>query len=764
MDRTELKTVLKRDPYIKLPKIIRPSHIIDAASHHYNLVPGENLELILDKIHKAIAVASTAHEGVVRKNGEPYIFHPYAVAFMLAEMGMDADCIIAGLLHDTVEDTTTTVKEIEAMFGKAVGNLVEGVTKLTEMKLAQEEKQAIAFKKLITFAKDDTRIILIKLLDRLHNMMTLDAMPEEKRKRIASETMRFYAPLAHRLGVYWLKEELESLSFYFGMSQEWKTIDEYVDEKYPNILETIKKLIEKVGEAIDTKSPDLSDKIYDIYGRAKSYFSIYKKTLRKNLEISSVHDILGVRVILSNENKDDCYLAMAAIHSFPEFTIINQFFKDYISRPKENGYMSIHTVVRYKEFFIEIQIRSKEMDRIAREGNASHWAYKNDVSHKDKVAKWLENVLGDLNDSDNPVEFMSGIENALPLNTIAVFSPKGDIYPLPEGSTLLDFAYAIHGDIGDRCIGGTVNGKKVTINHKLKSKNEVRIETSKNQTPRKDWLTFVVTAKAKQYIKRFLSKKEKEITENRGREILKPLFISQGRGGDFDSLKDLPAFAKIVDKYSIPKKNRLSIFFTKLATGEIKLRKVITTLFNSEEVSHLIEAFPHRVAPLFPEKMKKDEKTADTSSNRTIFIKNVGEIKDYTVAGCCQPAEGDNVATYISPTRGYILHKANCPSLSGFSQDRIEKEVYWYEYSEYIIEFIVKLKNNKGALLELVEELTYRDFNILSLHLNPEDALEKSGNVYVSVKGSKIQEIENLNKNLKTKKSIIGLNISNIDY
>jgi len=765
MDKTTLRSVLKRDPYIQLPKIIRPGHIIDAVSEHYNLVPGENLEQVLDRIQKAIAVASTAHEGVLRKSGEPYIFHPYAVAYLLAKMGRDADCIIAGLLHDTVEDTTTTVKEIEDMFGKAVGNLVDGVTKLTEMKLAQEEKQAIAFKKLITFAKDDTRIILIKLLDRLHNMMTLDAMPPEKRIRISNETIRFYAPLAHRLGVYWLKEELESLSFYFGMNDEWRKIDAFVDDRYPNMSETIKKLVQKVGEAIETKSPDLSNKIYDIYGRAKSYYSIYKKTLRKNLEIASLHDILGVRVILSDENIDDCYLAMAAIHSFSEFTIVNKYFKDYICRPKENGYMSIHTVVRHKEFFIEIQIRTKEMDKVAREGNASHWAYKNDVSHKDKVAKWLENVLGDFTDSENPSEFMSGIENSIPLNTIAIFSPKGDIFPLPDGSTLLDFAYAIHGDVGNQCIGGSVNGKKVTISHKLKSKDEVRVETSKNQTPRKDWLTFVQTPKAKLHIKRFLAQKHKKIIENRGQEILKPLFISQGRNVDFDNLKDLPGFSKIVDRYSLPKKNRLAVFFTKLALGEIKLRKVITALFNKEEIARLSEAFPDRVGALFPEKNQKEVSRKKVGNgNPPIYIKNVGEVRDYIVAGCCQPNSGDNVATYISPTRGYILHKSNCPKLAELSTERIEKNVFWYEYNEYIIEFIVKMKNTKGALLELIEDLTIRDFNILSMHLNPEDALEQAGNVFVSVKGSNIQDIEALNKSLKGKRSIIDIIISNIDY
>ncbi|HNW81294.1 MAG TPA: RelA/SpoT family protein [bacterium] len=760
MEKSKLRLILKREPYINTDRVVRPNHILDAVNEHFDTLSGINAEAALEKIQKAIAIASAAHEGVLRKNGEPYIIHPLTVAYYLAKMGMDPDCVIVGLLHDTVEDTTTTVKEIEAIFGKTVANLVDGVTKLTEMKLAQEEKQASAFKKLITFARDDTRIILIKLLDRLHNMQTLDAMPEDKQKRIANETLRFYAPLAHRLGVYWLKEELESLSFYFAMNDEWKAIDQFVDSKYPNISETLNHLIAKVGEAIDSKSPELSEKVHDIYGRAKSYYSIYKKTLRKNMEISSLHDILGVRVILDSLNQDDCYLAMAAIHSFSEFTIVNKFFKDYISRPKENGYMSIHTVVRYREYFIEVQIRSKDMDRVAREGNASHWAYKNDVSHKDKVAKWLEGVLGDLTDSDNPVDFLKGIENALPLESIAVFSPKGDIYPLPEGSTLLDFAYAIHGNVGDQCIGGTVNGKRETIFYKLKSKDEVRVDTSKNQTPRKDWLNFVKTAKAKQYIRRFLAKKEKEIAEQKGREILKPLFISQGKGSDFDEIKENPAFAKLIDKYSIPKKNRLPVFFSKVALGEIKLRKVISVFFTPEEIRKLIEAFPNRVAPLFH---VKKEKTETTKGLKSLFIKSVGEIKDYTVAGCCQPDEGDSVAAYISPTRGYIIHKINCPSLLRFSNERIEKEVYWFESSQYHIEFIIRLKNIKGALLEIVEELTLMDFNITSLHLNSEDAQERTGTVYVTVKGSNLHYIDQLNKRLKSRKSIMDLTIHNID-
>jgi len=763
MDSKQLKTILKRDPYIRIRGLVRPGNIIDAVTKNFKSGSSKDLENSLERIQQAIALSASAHEGIVRKSGEPYIIHPNTVAFFLAETGMDADCIIAGLLHDTVEDTTTTVKEISDIFGDTVANLVDGVTKLTELKLGKEEKQAIAFKKLITFAKDDTRIILIKLFDRLHNMMTLDAMPPEKQFSIANETLRFYAPLAHRLGVYWLKEELEALSFYFAMNEEWNNINNYIHSRFPNIEETIKTLIEKVSLAIEAKSPELSEDIHDIYGRVKSYYSIYKKTIKKQLEISSLHDILGVRVIIKHNKQDECYLAMAAIHSYSEFTIVNKYFKDYISRPKENGYMSIHTVVRHKEFFLEVQIRTKEMDTIAREGNASHWAYKNDVSTKDKVTKWLENVLGDLNDSENPIDFMNGIENALPLSGIAIFSPKGDIYPLPEGSTLLDFAYSVHGDLGDRCIGGSVNGKKVPIYYKLNSKDAVRIETSKNQNPRKDWLNFVKTAKARQYIRKFLARKEKIINEQKGRNILKPLFVSQNRLKEYEDIKNQQGFRKLADKYSIPKRNQENLFFAKLALGEIKLRGVINAFFKKEEIQKLIEAFPKRVGPLFAErKEKKSEKTE--SGTKSIFIKSIGEIKDYRIANCCMPSEGDTVAVYISPTRGYILHKTSCNFLMSAEPERVEHDVYWYEFSQYHIEFLIKLKNNKGALLEVVEELSSMDFNITSLHLNPEDAIEESGNVYVTVKGSDIRHINILKKNLKKSKSILELIINNIDF
>lgn len=499
--------------------------------------------------------------GVLRKSGEPYITHPYSVAYLLASMGMDHECIIAGLLHDTVEDTTTTLDEISAIFGNKVAQLVDGVTKLTHLNIGKEEKQAHAFKKLITFAADDIRVIFIKLLDRLHNMMTLESMREDKQKRISDETLRFYAPLAHRMGIYWLKEELEALSFFYLMPENWRSIDNFLTQKYKDPNAVLHQLKEKVLDSVTLNSPRVSNKIHKIYGRIKSFYSIYRKTAKKNHSYSSLHDIIGIRVVIDSENIDDCYLVMAAIHSFPEFTVMNERFKDYISMPKPNGYMSIHTGVRYKGYFMEIQIRTIGMHRIAEEGNASHWAYKEDADQKDKTIQWLQSVLSDVTESGGVLGFMKDIETALPLEKISIFTPRGDLITLPEGATVLDFAYAIHGDLGNTCLGATVNGKLVPIYYKLKNKDEVEIDASKRQVPRSDWLNFVVTQKAKNYIRRYLKKREKSIYIAKAKEKLKPLFETVNRANDFERIEELEGFRHIADLYSLPKKEGSRSFF-----------------------------------------------------------------------------------------------------------------------------------------------------------------------------------------------------------
>ncbi|MGI6394607.1 MAG: RelA/SpoT family protein [bacterium] len=760
----DLKAIFKRDPYIKLPGNgkIRPSHIIGAAREHYAIWSEKDLQLALDKIQRAIAVASSAHEGVLRKSGEPYIFHPYTVAYMLAKIGMDVDCIVAGLLHDTVEDTDTTIVEIEEMFGSSVANLVDGVTKLTAMELNPKEKQAGSFKKLFTYAKEDVRIIPIKLLDRLHNMTTLDAMTPEKQKRISDETLVFYAPLAHWLGFYWLKEELEQLSFYFGMREEWNAVNSFIESTYKDIPKTIKILKDKIWESIANRSQSLSKKIYDIEGRVKSLYSIYKRTIKKNLEISNLYDVFGVNVILSEENEDDCYLALAAIHLDPELICIGKHFNDFISNPKKNGYRSIHTLVRYKKLFIDVQIRTMEMDSTAKGADISHLICKSTYL-RDSVAKSLEEMLGDLVDSESATAIMSDFEKALSYDSIDVFSPNGELFSLPDGSTLLDFAYTIHSDIGNHCIGGTINGSKATINQLLHNEDEVKVETSPIQVPRSNWLSFVKTLRARKQISRALLKAEEKSAEARGKETLQIFFNALGKEALFEQLEELPQFIEIAKKHSFFEKSKFPSFFAKIAFGEIPLKEVLEHLFTSEEIDNLVKILPERMSSMFPERAEK-RGSFSFDEKPPIFIKSIGEVKNYTTAECCQPFQGDSIVAH-SPQKGkWILHKSHCPALTKLPASTIDKDVFWFEYSEYVIEFIVKLKNTRGALLELVEELTSKDFNISSLHLNPEDALEKQGDVHVAVKGSKIDEIESLSKDLKSKKSIVDLIINNVDY
>ena len=770
MDKKTILSILKSEPYINIPKIVRPDSIIREVEKHSGIKDPDELSAITGRIHQAIAMASAAHSGIVRKSGEPYIFHPYTVAYLLAVSGMDDDCVIAGLLHDTVEDTSMTVEEIGDAFGKNVANLVDGVTKLTEIrekteneeicrKLSREEKQATAIKKLLTFAQNDSRIIIIKLFDRLHNMMTLDAMIPEKQKRIALETLNLYVPLAHRLGIYWLKEALEALSFYFGFPEEWAEIDRGVNTTYPNLAALTASIDEKTKNVFQKFAPLMWNKISKVYCKTKSYYYIYTKTLKKNLEVGDLKNILSVRIVLKTDDVFDCYKVLGMLHLFPEMSLVQRYLKDYIATPKVNGYQSLHTLLRFKEYFVEFQICTEQMERIAQEGQLAKWKAKNDPAYKDTLAEWLKTIFSELIDSSSkPETFVSDIENLLPLDKMIVFTPDGEEISLPEGATLLDFAYAIHSDLGEKCIGGTVNGKRVTISQVLQNKDEVKVETAENQNPREDWLDFVKTQRAKQFIKKYIQKQQEKILENKGREILKPLFVSQEKGEFFDTLGKQRAFINFAKKYSLPKQNTLSAFFIKTASGELKLESVIEAFFSHDEISRLINAFPRRVAPLF---VLQDERAADISP---IFIKGTGMISDYKIARCCQPFEGDCVVASVSSDEGYILHKQKCPKIARIDAEHLEENVYWFEYPRYEISFIISLQNRKGALMELANELNDKNFNISSLHLNADDADEYSGKVYVTVQGSDIQAVENLRESLKDKEVIIDFNINNIHY
>jgi len=764
MDIRQFEHIVKRKPHIDLFRIIRPQDIIRAVLEAHPHYSEEERAAAREQLNVAIVLATAAHDGVLRKSGEPYITHPYAVTYLLAKMGMSLECVIAGLLHDTVEDTTTTLEEIERLFGPQVAALVDGVTKLTGYSMAREEKQAHAFQKLMTYAAHNgIWVIFIKLADRLHNMMTIDSMSDEQKTRIAEETARLFAPLAHRLGVYWMKEELDALAFYDTHREQWEEIDRYVREKFHGDLGAALVLLQnKVREAIETNCPAVEGKIEQITGRIKSYSSIYNKTIKQDKSLGSLHDLIGIRVILDTDDPGDCYLVMGALHSFPEFTMVGGRIKDYIARSKANGYQSLHTVVRHNEYSMEVQIRTKEMHRVAEEGEASHWAYKNEIPTSDKARLWLEGVLGVSSDTSNPVDFVKDIEKEIPLDKIAVFTPKGELKTLPEGATLLDFAYSIHADLGNTCVGGTVNGRKVPIYYRLSNRDEVAVETSKKQHPHADWLTFAVTHRAKTCIRRFLTQQEKDQLVEAGRETIRQLFEIVGRAKDFNRLETLPGFAAVADRYSLPQEQRLPIFFYKTATGEFKLRATIKHLFSEEEVETLIRKLPRKVGDLFPERRRRRETVEVIRGTAPIYVRGAGEVGDYGVAKCCAPVEGDPIVVYLSPTRGYIIHKVSCPTLQRLSRNRVQQGVFWYHYALYRVELIVEIPNRQGTFLEVINEISRSGMNIDSVHLDSSDASEKKGFAYLTFKGTDIRQIEQLAQAMKGTKSILSFTIGTV--
>ncbi|MCK5808757.1 bifunctional (p)ppGpp synthetase/guanosine-3',5'-bis(diphosphate) 3'-pyrophosphohydrolase [bacterium] len=767
MNKRQITNILRRPPHLPIIPKLRPERIIESILDHHPEYSEKEQEKVTIKIQKAVGVATSAHSGFIRKSGEPYIIHPFTVAFYLAEIGMDVDAVVAGLLHDTVEDTSTTVAEIKKMFGTAVATLVDAVTKLHDIPLNREEKQAHAFQKILTFAADDIRVIFIKLLDRLHNMNTLDAMPEKSRERISNETLRYYAPLAHRLGLFWLKEELEAFGFYFLMPKEWKEIDSFITRYFQDVNKVLVTLKKQVVNAIEVHNRDESNTPitrYTVIGRVKSYYGIFLKTSQEGSSYASLHDLLGIRIIIEDA---DCYAVMGILHSYSEFHHISNRFKDYIARPKENGYRSIHTGLSYKNYFFEAQIRTKEMHQISENGYAtSHMLYKEDGSSKDKHTRWVHDILKDLAESDDPIIFMRDIENNLTVDKISVFTPKGELVTLSKKATLLDFAYAIHSDIGSHCVGGIVNGTKRPLVYQLHNRDSVDIDTVKTQQPSLDWLEIAVTTRAKSHIRKFLKQQNRDVFIQQGRTMIKLLFATLNRVSICEKFESDPLFAKLKDTFSLPHDAALDSFCYQVAIGEIKFRRVIKLLFSYDDIIILSKAFPDRVGKLFPELMpeKKVKEKPQTKDLAPIYINGIGELKEYAVAKCCAPLEGDFVSAYISPTRGYTLHKTKCPSLARLDQKRVEHDIFWYHYTLYTIDIVIELVNAVGAMQDVIKEMTLQEFNIDSLYLNSDHPKTETGLLYVTFKGTNLDAVDDLQKSLKKKKQkkILNFTITSI--
>ena len=650
------------------------------------------------RIRKAFEVAVDAHKDMRRKSGEPYIYHPIAVAKIAAEeLGLGTTAIVCALLHDTVEDTDITLDDIENLFGKKERVIIDGLTKISGVSdYSNTSDQAENFRKMLLTLSDDVRVILIKLADRLHNMRTLDHMAREKQLKIASETLFLYAPLAHRLGLYNIKTELEDLSLKF------KEPDTYQD--IVNRLQKTQAVRTRFINAFTLPIRRELDRLglkYEIKGRTKSVFSIWNKIHKKGVPFEEIYDVFAIRIILESpqENeKADCWRVYSIVTDF--YQPSPERLRDWISIPKSSGYESLHTTVMSPTGkWVEVQIRSNRMDEMAEKGYAAHWKYKDTPeTTESKMDKWLQQVREVLESpSDNAIDFIDNFKLSLFSEEIYVFTPEGDLKTLPVGSTTLDFAFQIHSQIGYHCIGAKVNFKLVPLSHKLRSGDQVEILTSKKQRPKEDWLNIVITASARQKIKNALKEEKKQIGEE-GKEMLKRRF--QNLKVEWISAN----IDEMVRHYNT--ESALELYF-RIAKGSIDLKKMKNYTVESGRI-----LFEREIQPL-PVIETKSAPTAPTKGE-TLLIGDEKQKVDYTLASCCNPIPGDEVFGFITVSEGIKIHRTNCPN----AQELMSKYAYRVIKARWsnkeMVQFEVGLKFSGIDDVGLVQKIT----NIISTDMN----------------------------------------------
>ncbi|WP_299978009.1 bifunctional (p)ppGpp synthetase/guanosine-3',5'-bis(diphosphate) 3'-pyrophosphohydrolase [Desulfobacula sp.] len=669
--------------------MIRITDILDKI-YEYN--PGGDSDII----DRAYIYSARVHEGQVRLSGEPYLSHPLEVADILADMRLDVESIASALLHDVIEDTPATREDIEKMFGPDVAHIVSGVTKLsalqTSTKIAQ---QAESLRKMILAMADDIRVVLIKLADRIHNMRTLKYhQSPEKQAAIAQETLDIYAPIAARLGIFWIKYELEEKAFYYTLRDEYEHIDTLVNKAKDEKEDYIKEVNEKLHEKMREMGLEA-----EIKGRYKQHYSIYQKMISQNLEFDKVYDIIAFRIIL--DSVPQCYAALGAIHSM--WKPIYYKIKDYIGNPKPNMYQSIHTtVVGPKGERVEIQIRTNDMDQIAESGIAAHWSYK-EGSKVDKSAgelfSWIRKLVENQENYNDPDEFLENVRIDLYPGEIYVFTPLGDIKTLPKKATPVDFAYLIHTEVGAACTGAKVNGKLMPLTHELKTGDAIEIITTKGHNPSPDWLNSVKTVKARTKIRSWINAREKERSYSLGREMCEKTF--RKRNQNFNALVKSGEIKKVADTYGFKKIDDLiaNVGFGKLTPLQI-LNKALPNL-EKQEIKE------GNILQKLVGKRKKKESTG-------IIVKGLNDIL-VKFSKCCNPLPGDRIIGYITQGQGVTIHRKGCLNIMKLSNER-QIEVQWSDdFTEsYPASIKVRTNDRFGLLADIASVISKYKSNILS--------------------------------------------------
>ncbi|WP_455244297.1 RelA/SpoT family protein [Petrachloros mirabilis] len=621
-------------------------------------VKSYNSDADLGMVRKAYEFSAKAHEGQVRRSGEPYLQHPIAVAGVLTSLKTDVTAIVAGLLHDTLEDTVATPEELEKEFGKDVVHLVDGVTKIGKITFrSHEEKQAENFRKMLLSMADDIRVVLIKLADRLHNMRTLEHLSAAKRQAIAQETLEIYAPLANRLGIGWIKNELEDLCLKHLKPDVYEMLRTRVAKRDEDRQQYIQEVIELVNKAMQENGlPG------QVYGRPKHLYGIYQKMNKQSISFEEVYDLTALRII--TDSKMNCYALVGVIHSL--WRPVPGRFKDYIAIPKSNLYQSLHTtVVGPKGEHVEFQIRTEEMHRVADYGIAAHWKYKEEgrVAERDsKAFGWLHQFVEWHRDLPDNRQFMDSVKLDLFHDVVYVFTPKGIVKELPKSSTPVDFAFAIHTEVGDHCVGAKVNGKIVPLKHQLESGDTVEILTSPTQTPHKDWLKFVRTSRAKTKIKHWIKVEEQKRSIEIGRRLLESEFRRHGMA-PAQMLKS-DELAEVARKAGYDNTDEL---VAAVGFGHLPTIDVIGKL----------TARSAETVPAAEEKAVSQKPVVGRSEEKGVKVKGARDVL-MQLSRCCNPVPGDRILGYITRGRGLTIHTIDCPNLEALDYDRERLvEVEW---------------------------------------------------------------------------------------
>lgn len=648
--------------------------------------PKANVELI----RKAYVFSREAHCTQIRKEGIPYIYHPLAVADILANMKLDSATIAAGLLHDTVEDADMTLEDISDMFSPEVAFLVDAVTKLSKIRFSSvEEAKAENFRKMFLAMSKDIRVILIKFADRLHNMRTIEFLPEEKQRRIALETLEIYAPLANRLGIGWMRNEFEDLAFKVLHPEDYKELVKKVAKRKEEQQQYISRVIEILSKKIREMNIN-----FRAFGRVKHYYGIYQKMVKQKIPFEQVYDVIGIRII--TDTVPHCYDILGIIHSL--WTLIPGRFKDFISLPKSNLYQSLHTtVIGPGGERVEFQIRTEEMDIIAEEGIAAHWRYKErkDLNEREtKIVSWLRELLKEISD---PKELLDAVKAEVIPDTIYVFTPKGDVKELPIGATPVDFAYAIHSEVGAKCAGAKVNGRIVPLNYQLQSGDVVEIITSPHQKPRKDWLQFVVTQRARNRIKHHLRLEERQQAVDIGKQLLEAELKKHGFA---PSILKSERIESVLNSFSV---QGIEDLFFLIGHAKISVHQVLNKLVPEEEREELVNL----------------KKPINRKENKQfISLKGVDEVL-YHIAKCCMPVPGDDIVGFITRGKGISVHRKDCENIKHLDQERLI-EVYWTADDTSKVQTKISLEclDKPGILASISGLLSSSNVNITAVKAN----------------------------------------------